>query len=81
MKRATKQQPQHLRIKEYILKNGSITSLQAYQDLGITQLAARLKDLKKTGVTVNAEWVEVPTRTRGNQKVRVKRYTIPKTRH
>ena len=34
---------------EYIRRFGSITSWQAYADLGITQLGARIWDLKSRG--------------------------------
>lgn len=37
------------KIVDYIDKHGSITSLEAYQDLGITQLGARIWELEKRG--------------------------------
>ena len=37
------------RIINYIREFGSITSLEAYKDLGITQLGARLKELEEEG--------------------------------
>lgn len=37
------------RILDYIRRYGSITSWQAYQDLGVTQLAARIFNLKERG--------------------------------
>ena len=36
-------------ILKYIADFGSITSFQAYADLGITQLATRIKELKEQG--------------------------------
>ena len=36
-------------ILKYIADFGSITSYQAYIDLGITQLATRIKELKELG--------------------------------
>lgn len=36
-------------ILKYIADFGSITSFQAYADLGITQLGARIKELKDKG--------------------------------
>lgn len=36
-------------ILKYISDSGSITSFQAYADLGITQLATRIKELKAKG--------------------------------
>lgn len=43
------------KILEYLKKFGSITSYQAYEDLDITQLGARLDDLQKEGYTFNKE--------------------------
>lgn len=40
----------------YIREFGSITSKDAYSDLGITQLGARLDQLKKEGYVFKAEW-------------------------
>ena len=36
-------------ILKYLADFGSITSFQAYADLGITQLATRIKELKAKG--------------------------------
>lgn len=43
------------RIIEYIRQFGYITSWQAYQDLGITQLGARIKELKEMGYEFKKE--------------------------
>lgn len=42
-------------ILKYIADFGYITSFQAYQDLGITQLATRIKELKERGYEFKAE--------------------------
>lgn len=42
-------QTQCKRIVEYIRKKGHITSLEAYQRLKVTQLAARITDLESLG--------------------------------
>ena len=44
------------RIINYIKEFGSITSLDAYRDLGITQLATRIKELKEEGYEFKTEW-------------------------
>lgn len=44
---------QRERIIKYIKDYGSITSFQAYTDLGITQLAARIFELKQQGYNFN----------------------------
>ena len=40
---------QKTQVLEYIQKYGSISSFEAYSRLGITQLGARIDDLKKDG--------------------------------
>ena len=42
-------------ILRYIADFGFITSFQAYQDLGITQLATRIKELKEMGYKFKTE--------------------------
>lgn len=42
-------------ILKYIADFGYITSFQAYQDLGITQLGARIKELKLNGYKFKTE--------------------------
>ena len=42
-------QSQCKRIVEYIREKGCITSLEAYQKLKVTQLAARITDLESAG--------------------------------
>lgn len=37
------------RVINYIREFGSISSWEAYKDLGITQLATRIKELKEQG--------------------------------
>ena len=42
-------------ILKYLADYGSISSFQAYSDLGITQLATRIKELKATGYVFQTE--------------------------
>lgn len=42
-------------ILKYLADFGSITSFQAYADLGITQLATRIKELKARGYVFQTE--------------------------
>lgn len=42
-------------ILKYIQDYGSISSFQAYADLGITQLATRIKELKAKGYAFHTE--------------------------
>lgn len=47
---------QKQRIINYIREFGSISSWEAYSDLGITQLGARIDQLKKEGYEFKTEW-------------------------
>ena len=62
------------RIIEYIRKFGSITSLEAYKDLGITQLGARLDQLKKEGYLFKTEMES--GKNRFGEPVSFKRYFL-----
>lgn len=48
---------QKTQVLEYIQKYGSISSYEAYARLKITQLGARIDDLKKDGYVFEKEWV------------------------
>ena len=64
-------------ILKYIVDFGYITSFQAYQDLGITQLATRIKELKEKGYQFKTENVKTTTRY-GNPSHYYKYYLIDK---
>lgn len=49
-------------IVQYIEKFGFITSFQAYTDLGVTQLATRIKELKSKGYKFKTEDVRTTNR-------------------
>lgn len=65
---------QKQRIINYIREFGSITSLDAYKDLGITQLATRIKELKEQGYEFRTEWES--SKNRYEEKVDYKRYYL-----
>ena len=62
------------RIIDYIKQFGSITSLDAYRDLGITQLGARIDGLKKDGYSFRTEWES--GKNRYGDKTDYKRYYL-----
>lgn len=66
--------PQKQRIINYIREFGSITSLDAYKDLGITQLATRIKELKELGYEFETKWES--SKNRYGEKVDFKRYYL-----
>ena len=65
---------QRQRIIDYIKEFGSITSLDAYKDLGITQLGARIDQLKKEGYRFKTEWES--GKNRFGEKTDYKRYYL-----
>ena len=65
---------QKQRIINYIREFGSITSYEAYSDLGITQLGARIDQLKKEGFKFRTEWES--NTNRFGEKTDYKRYYL-----
>ena len=68
---------QKKRIIKYINDFGSITSLEAMRDLGITQLGARIDGLQKDGYTFKKEWERA--KNRYGEDVDYKRYSLEVT--
>ncbi len=62
------------RVLQYIQDFGSITSWEAYRDLGITQLGARIFELKKRGYNFNTE--RVNTENRYGDRTHFDKYTL-----
>lgn len=66
---------QHERILKYCDDFGSITSYEAYIELGITQLATRIKELEETGITFERKREKKTNRY--GEKVSFVRYSRP----
>lgn len=62
------------RIIEYIKEFGSITTLEAFKDLGCTRLASRINDLKNQGYEFESEFTSGINRY--GEKISYKRYKI-----
>ena len=62
------------RVFDYMNDFGSITSLEACNDLGETRLSARIFELEARGVHISSEMIEV--KNRYGEKRHVKRYYI-----
>lgn len=62
------------RILEYITEFGSITTLEAFKDLGCTRLASRICDLKRQGYAFDSEFVK--SKNRYGEPVTYKRYRL-----
>ncbi|MGI5892945.1 MAG: helix-turn-helix domain-containing protein [Bacillota bacterium] len=58
----------------WIKAYGSITTLEAFQGLGITRLSARIHDLKESGHSFSRETVQVLNRA--GDKCRVTKYKL-----
>lgn len=65
---------QKQRIINYIREFGSITSWEAYQDLGVMQLGARIDQLQKDGYTFETKWEH--KKNQYNEDVSFKRYYL-----
>ena len=63
------------RIMDYLSKYGSITSWQAYEDLGITQLATRIKELHDQ-MGINFKKERIYKTNRFGQKCHYDKYMI-----
>ena len=62
------------RILDYMKQYGSITSWEAYRDLSITQLGARLFELKKQGYVFEKE--RIATTNRMGEKTHYDKYRL-----
>lgn len=62
------------RVHEYMQRFGSITQAQAFEDIGVSRLAARIDDLRNSGVAISSEWVKRTNRY--GEKVMIKRYRL-----
>lgn len=67
---------QREKVLNYITQHGSITSYQAYLELGITQLATRISELKEQGYKFTDEWVT--KKNRDGTVVSFKKYMLVK---
>lgn len=62
------------RVFDYMVEFGSITTLQAFVDLGESRLSAMIFNLKKKGVHITDELKQVSNRF--NEKRYIKEYRI-----
>ena len=57
-----KKQTQNDAVLRYLIDNGSITQLEAINELGCTRLASRIHDLREKGFEITSKMEKVPTR-------------------
>lgn len=62
------------RVLQYMEDFGSITQLEALNDLGVMRLASRISDLKKLGYPIKSEIVSV--KNRYGEHCNIKRYSL-----
>jgi hypothetical protein len=62
------------RVLQYIKEFGSITSMQAYSDLGCTQLATRISELKERGYEFSK--TRINTKNRYGDKTHYDEYRL-----
>lgn len=62
------------RVFDYMIENGSITTLDAWNGCGESRLSARIYELKQKGVHIGSEIIEVANRY--GEKRHVKKYFI-----
>ena len=64
---------QHEAIRKYIEDFGSITPMEAFNDLGITKLATRISEMRKRGEEFHIEMI--PTKTRYGKATHYAKYS------
>lgn len=65
---------QNDRILDYMDEHGSITQLEAIQELGVMRLASRISDLRRMGFPIESTTQQV--KNRYGETCRVKRYSL-----
>ena len=65
---------QREKIKEYMRNYGSISTLEAFRDLGITRLGARIMEIERQGTPINRKTEY--GQNRFGEKVHYTRYAI-----
>lgn len=65
---------QNQRVIDYMTQFGSITQLEALNDLGIMRLASRISDLRTKGYDIKREMITV--RNRFEEECHVARYSM-----
>lgn len=63
-------------IVEYMNRHGSITAAEAFNNLGVSRLSARIKELRDSGLVIISE--SVVAKNRFGKKVRFDRYRVKK---
>lgn len=62
------------RVLEYIKRFGSITTLEAFRDLGVTRLSARIFELRNKGLNIDS--TSVTSKNRYGEKCTYAKYFL-----
>ena len=62
------------RVANYMRQHGSITQLEAYNELGVFRLASRINDLRRYGYNIVSKSEEV--KNKFGEKCKISRYTL-----
>ena len=65
---------QHDKILRYMQDFGSITTLDAFRDLGITKLTTRISEMRRLGISI--EGTPETVENRFGDKCHINRYTL-----
>ena len=65
---------QHDRILDYMKEFGSITTLDAFRDLGITKLTTRVSEMRREGIKIEGKREAV--KNRYGETCHINRYTL-----
>ena len=65
------------KIERYIREFGSITQLEALQDLGIMRLASRISEMRKNGIKIVSN--QICVKNRYGENCYIKRYFFDNT--
>ena len=65
---------QNEELYDYLKENGSITQMKALRELGIMRLASRISDLRRQGVPISKEMINV--NAKNGRVASVARYTL-----
>jgi len=65
---------QNIRIIRYLKSHGTITSLEAMNELGVMRLASRISNLRQQGHKITSQYVS--RMNRFGETCRVKQYTL-----
>ena len=62
------------KVLDFMKSNGSISTWEAFEQLGITRLASRINDIEKSGVAIERETIS--KQNRYGDKIHFTRYSI-----